>query len=167
MGDRIVGELADRLDRIRVRANPPGMDVEAELRNRNEFTLSFAESVYEFIDQNALERGLANIARLLYAGWVRQYQDAIAETNVDTDPKDQHDLNFRDEARTIESQGESSDGRVSFSAVGMDDFTARIKQGTLRELDEREFAGRASEAATLLVDDYMAQTTVLKMRYYG
>lgn len=162
-----MGELADRLDNIRVRANPPGMDVEAELRNRNEFTLSFGESVYEFIDHSALERGLASVARLLYAGWVRQYQEAIAETNLDTDPKDQHDLNFREETRAIESCGESSDGRVAFSAVGMDDFTARIKQGTLRELDDREFAARASEAATLLVEDYMAQTTVLKMRYYG
>lgn len=162
-----MGELADRLDSARVRAKPPGIDIEIELLNRSEFALSFGESVYEFIDQGALERGLASVARLLYTGWVRQYQAAIAETNLDTDPKDQHDFNFREEVRAIESYGESSDGRVAFSAVGMDDFTTQIKRGALRELDEREFAARASEAATLLVEDYLAQTTVLKMRYYG
>ncbi|WP_232376532.1 hypothetical protein [Amycolatopsis aidingensis] len=94
-----MGELAERLDNIRVRVSAPGTDIEAELRNRTEFTLSFGESVYEFIDERALERALASLARLLYAGWQRQYREAISDTALNIDPEDQHDLDFRDESR--------------------------------------------------------------------
>lgn len=162
-----MGELAERLDNIRVRANAPGMDIEAELRNRSEFTLSFGASVYEFIDEDALERALASLARLLYVGWQRQYREAIAETALDIEPDDGHDFRFQEESRVIESCGESGDGRVALSAVGMDEFTARIKRGTVRELSEGEFAARTAEAATLLVEDYQAKMAELKVRYYG
>ncbi|ASU80609.1 hypothetical protein CDG81_22670 [Actinopolyspora erythraea] len=162
-----MGELAERLDNIRVRASAPGMDVHAELRDRTEFSLSFGESVYEFADERALERALASVARLLYAGWQRQYQDAISWTNLDTEPRDQHDFDFQAACRAVESYGESSDGRFALSAVGMDEFTARIKRGSLRELREEEFAARVVEAATVLVRDYQAKTTELKWRYYG
>lgn len=162
-----MAELAERLDNIRVRTSAPGMDIEVELRNRSEFTLSFGESVYEFIDESALERALASLARLLYAGWQRQYREAIAETALDIEPDDSHDFRFQEESRGVESWGESGDGRVALSAIGMDEFTARIKRGAVRELSESEFAMRASEAATLLVEDYQAKMTELKVRYYG
>ncbi|MHA6802149.1 hypothetical protein [Salinifilum ghardaiensis] len=162
-----MGELAERLDNIRVRANAPGMDVQAELHNRAEFTLSFGESVYEFADERALERALASMARLLYAGWQRQYREAVEAAGLDIDPQDQHDFNFQEECRAVESHGESSDGRFALSAVGMDEFSARIQRGTVRELGEGEFAARVTEAANLLVADYQAKTTELKMRYYG
>ncbi|NHD16200.1 MULTISPECIES: hypothetical protein [unclassified Actinopolyspora] len=162
-----MGELAERLDGIRVRANAPGMDIRAELHNRTEFTLSFGESVYEFVDERALERALASMARLLYAGWQRQYREAIEETGLIIDPEDRHDFDFQEECRAVESYGESADGCVALSAVGMDEFSARIKSGTLRKLSENEFAARVSEAASLLVADYQAKTTELKIRYYG
>ncbi len=162
-----MGELAERLDRIRVRVSAPATDIEAELRNRTEITLSFGESVYEFIDERALERALASLARLLYAGWQRQYREAISGTGLDIDPNDQHDFNFQEESRAVESYGESSDGRVALSAVGMDEFTARIKPGTMRQLRETEFAARATESATRLLDDYQTTMDELKVRYYG
>ncbi|MBA8826322.1 hypothetical protein FHX42_003698 [Saccharopolyspora lacisalsi] len=162
-----MGELAERLDGIRVRVNAPGADIKAELNNRTDFTLSFGESVYEFIDERALERALASLARLLYAGWQRQYREAISDTGLDIDPNDQHDFNFQEECRAVESYGESGDGRVALSVVGMDEFTAQIKRGTQRELRESEFAARATEAAALLVEDYQVKTSELKVRYYG
>ncbi|WP_019856204.1 hypothetical protein [Actinopolyspora mortivallis] len=162
-----MGELADRLDSIRVRASAPGMDVHAELGNRTEFTLTFGESVYEFVDERALERALASLARLLYAGWQRQYREAIEGRGLDVEPQDTHDFAFQEECRAVESYGESSDGRFALSAVGMDEFSARIKRGSLRELCEDEFSARVVEAASRLVRDYQAKTTDLKLRYYG
>lgn len=162
-----MGELADRLDRIRVRVRAPGTDIEAELRNRNEFALSFGEGVYEFIDERALERALASLARLLYAGWQRQYREAISDTRLNIDPEDQHDFNFQEESRAVESHGESGDGRVALSAVGMDEFTARIKPGTLRELREGEFTALVTEAAARLLENYQATMNELKVRFYG
>lgn len=162
-----MGELAERLDKIRVRVQAPGADIEAELRHRMEITLSFGESVYDFIDERALERTLSSLARLLYAGWQRQYQHAISDTAINLDPEDQHDFNFRDECRAVESRGESGDGRVAISAVGMDQFVAHIQPGTVRELPEHEFTTKVAEAATRLVQHYRAQVAELQVRYYG
>ena len=162
-----MGDLAERLDGIQVRVSAPGADIEAELRGRSELRLTFGESVYEFSDERALERTLASLARLLYTGWARQYQEAIAETNLTSGPRDQHDLNYQEEVREIEASGESGDGRVALSTVGMGDFAAQIKRGTVRELEEDEFAAQVGEAATLLLGSYQAQVNELKLRYYG
>lgn len=162
-----MGELAERLDNIRVRSRAPGVGIEGELRNRSEITLEFEESVYDFIDERALERALGDLARLLYAGWQRQYREAINETDLDIDPNDRHDFNFRDEANTIEASGEPEDGRFVLSTVGMQEFTAKVKRGTVRELREREFVSLVSEAASLLIYNYQAKIDELKVRYYG
>jgi hypothetical protein len=162
-----MGELARKLDDIRVRTRAPGIDLEAELRNRNEITIEFGESVYEFVDERALERALGGLARLLWAGWQRQYREAISDTNLNIDEKDQHDINFREEVKTLEASGESADGAVYLDTVGMVDFSAEIERGILRELDEEEFAARVSEAAPLLIGDFQAKVTELKLRYYG
>jgi hypothetical protein len=160
-----MGRLAERLDNIRVQVRAPGAEIQAELSSRNIITLSFGESVYAFISERYLEHALASLARLLFAGWVREHRAAIADTGLNIDPKDQHDLRFRDERQEIRSSGESSDGRVRLSAVGMDDFTVRIKRGTVRELREREFVARVGEAASALLADYRAQVRELKKRY--
>lgn len=162
-----MGRLADRLDGIRVRATAPGTDITAELHNRTEFTLTFGEGVYEFIDPRALERSLAALARLLYTGWQRPYREAISETALDIYPSDQHDFNFRDEASAVKSSGASHDGRVTLFAVGMDQFTAQITPGTQRELSETAFSARATEAGTALLKDHQSKMAELKLRYYG
>ena len=162
-----MGRLAERLNNIRVRVRMPGTEIEAELSARNNITISFGESVYQFVSERFLEGALASLARLLFTGWLREYRAAIADTELNIDPNDQHDLNFRDARKEIESTGESSDGRVWLSAVGMNDFTARITRGTVRELREREFVARVREAAAALIEDYRAQVRELKKRHYG
>lgn len=160
-------ELAERLDNIRVRTRAPGVDIEGELRNRAEITLEFGESVYEFIDERALEQALGALARLLHAGWQRQYREAINETDLDIDPNDRHDFNFQEEANSVEVSGESGDARVVLSTVGMQEFSAKIERGTVRKLREREFVARVTEAATVMIEEYRAQVDQLKVRYYG
>ncbi|TCP50841.1 hypothetical protein EV191_107105 [Tamaricihabitans halophyticus] len=162
-----MGQLAERLNGIRVHAAAPGIDLEGELRNRTEITLSFGESVYEFVNEAALERALASLARLLYTGWLRQYREAISTTNLNIYPNDQHDFNFRDEADAVEASGESSDRRITLSTVGMRSFSAEIQRGTVRELSERGFIANIAEAAPRLIEDYRAKVTDIKRRYYG
>lgn len=162
-----MGELAERLDRIRVRANAPGVDLEAELRERSQVTLTFGESVYEFIDERFLERALAGLARRLYTGWVRQYREAISTTNLNVEPNDQHDFAFEEEVRAVEASAESGDGRIAISTVGMQDFSATIRRGTVRELSEREFVARVAEVTPRLIQHFQAKVAELKVRYYG
>ena len=158
--------LAEQLDGIRVRASTSGGDIRAELSNRREVSISFEEGVYGFISETALEAALSRLARQLYTGWVRQYQAAISTTHLDGEPKDQHHLNFQDEVRAVQVSVESSDGRISLSTVGMQDFTAKVRRGTVRELSEGEFTARVAEVAPQLIRQYQAKVLELKGRYY-
>jgi hypothetical protein len=162
-----MGRLADRLDGIRVRVRAPGTDIEAELRNRTNITITFGESVYDFADERGLERSLAALARLVYAGWLRQYRAAIDESALDVTPRDERDHEFLDERSKIEAGGKSSDGRISFTCVGMQEISAEIVPGTVRELAEEQFAARAEEAVTILIQDYLAKVSALRKRFYG
>ncbi|WP_020499007.1 hypothetical protein [Sciscionella marina] len=160
-------DLAERLDDIRVHARAPGTEIEAELRDRGAVKLTFGESIYDFISESALESALVGIARMLWTGWQRQYQLAIDETDLNIDANDRHDLNFFAERDEIESTGTSGDERISISAVGMQNFSVRVKPGTVREISEDEFSAGAAEAATRLVQDYQDKVDELKKRYFG
>ena len=162
-----MGQLADRLNSIRVRVRVPGTEIEAELRNRTDVTISFGESVYEFLDERGLKRSLASLARLLYAAWLREYRAAIEDSALDVAPHDQRDYDFLDARSAIESSGASGDGRIKFSAVGMQDLTVEIVPGTVRELTENQFAVRTKEAVTILIQNYMAKVRDLRIRFYA
>ncbi|MYW91154.1 hypothetical protein G3I59_11185 [Amycolatopsis rubida] len=159
-------DLAETLDDIRVRVRAPGSDIEAELRRRTDITLSFGESVYEFIDEPALERVLAGIARLLWAGWQRQYRAAIDETDLNIDADDARDSNFFADRAQVEAIGGSADERITISAAGMADFSVRVKPGTVREIPEDQFSASVSEAAAKLIQDFQLKVDDLKKRYY-
>ena len=161
-----MADLAEKLDGIRVHVRAPGTEIEAELRQRTGITLSFGESVYDFIDESALERVLASTARLLWAGWQRQYRAAIDETDLNIDVDDLRDSNFFSDRSKLEAIGESNDNRIMITAIGMENFSVHIKPGTLREVSEDQFAASASEAATKLIRDFQLKVDDLKKRYY-
>ncbi|MGK3199778.1 hypothetical protein [Amycolatopsis sp. MEPSY49] len=140
-----MADLAERLDGIRVHVRAPGTEIEAELRQRTGITLSFGESVYDFIDESALERALAATARLLWVGWQWQYRAAIEGTNLNIDADDLRDSNFFADRAKVEAVGASNDERITTTAVGMETFSVHIAPGTVRELPEDEFAASASE----------------------
>jgi hypothetical protein len=162
-----MGQLADRLDGIRVRVQVPGTEIRAELRNRNDVSIWFGESVYEFLDERGLEGYLVSLARLLYAAWLREYRAAIAASTLDVDPHDERDYEFLEARAKIESSGSSAGGRIAFAATGMQNMSATITRGTLRELTENQFTARAKEAVTALIQDHLAKVRELKTRFYG
>ncbi|MBN9745993.1 hypothetical protein DMP23_33760 [Amycolatopsis sp. A1MSW2902] len=159
-------DLAERLDGIQVRVRAPGAEIEAELRRRTDITVSFGESVYDFIDESALETALASLARLLWAGWQRQYRAAIDETGLNIDVDDLRDSHFFTDRANVEAVGASAGERVAISAVGMENFSVAIKPGTVREIPEDQFSVDVSVAAAKLIQDFQDQVDELKKRYY-
>ncbi|MFL6126064.1 hypothetical protein [Actinophytocola sp.] len=162
-----MGQLADRLDAIRVRARMPGVDIEVELRDRTDVRISFGESVYGFLTENRLQYYLAGLARLLYAAWLRQYRAAIDDSALDVDPHDRRDHEFLDARAAVESGGASTDARIVITAVGMREIEVRIAPGTVRKLTEDQFSARTAEAVTALIQDHLSQVRALKTRFYG
>ena len=161
--------LGDRLDAIHLRVRVPGTDIEAELRDRTDVTISFGDGGYQWLSERDLERYMASLARLLYTAWVRAYRDNLPDAFLSAmdGPPDQREQDFLAARAELREQGASGDGRVTISAADMHDMTVRITPGTLRVLSEREFAADTREAVTALLADRRAKVRELKMRYFG
>lgn len=159
--------LADRLDNIRIRVQAPGSEIYADLRNRKDVSISFGESVYEWLGESNLERILARMGRLLYVEWVRKYRAELSDSFVNAmGPESQNDRDFLAARAEMESSGRSHDGRVTISAVGLQNVEVHIVRGTLRELKEHEFAARVHEAVQDLADNFQANIRELKLRFF-
>lgn len=66
----------------------------------------------------------------------------------------------------LRARGESADGRVQVETRGMREWTVRIQPGTLRTLDEAEFAAAVREAAAGLIVDQREQIRDIAVRAY-
>lgn len=150
--------LGDRLDAIRVRVRAPGAAIEAELRHPRQISIHLDEGAYPFMREPQLEQALAGLARLLYAGWVRQYRTALAGSAISPIENPE----FVAGRAKIEPTGRSADGRITITAVGMQDFQVRVTPGTLRELSERQFTAALQQAATGFVTDQAAKISTLR-----
>jgi hypothetical protein len=85
-----MGELADRIDRMRVRASTPDGGITAELRDRDQLSLTFREGLYPLLDDAGLGRRLAVLANLLWVARTREYWriygDVTGDYSIGEDP---------------------------------------------------------------------------------
>lgn len=164
--------LSDRLERMRVRVALPGDEIVGELRGRADVQITFAPGRYRRYREQDLEDKLASLAKLLWAGRVREYYAAVSDAFGETvtgEPspsgvRDQAFVKARDE---LIAEGSSCDGRIRVTVQGMRRWQVRIANGTIRALDEDAFAERAREAAAALIEDQLAKVRVLKDQHYG
>ena len=158
--------LAERLDRIHIRVRVPGMEIYGALRDRQCAEISFGEDTYSWMAESRLEQALAVVARLLAAGWGREYHQAMHESGLEvTLPPDLRNDDYERARAELTATGTSADGLVRISAVNLQDFTVHIPRGTIREVPEQEFVASAGEAATAFLADHMAQIQQLQHRY--
>jgi hypothetical protein len=100
--------------------------------------------------------------------WTRAYQATLDERIRSAQGvHDQRDRQYVEDRARIESCGASFDERVVITARGMFDFEVSITDGTIRALDEHEFAERLRDAVVQRVQEYMTQIHALRDRYYG
>ncbi|ASW55514.1 hypothetical protein [Plantactinospora sp. KBS50] len=76
-------------------------------------------------------------------------------------------MDYDQQRRDLVAQGRSNCGRIAISVRGMQSWLVRIAPGTVRQLDEEQFAARLREAAGELIRDQFAGIRVLKSRIYG
>jgi hypothetical protein len=166
-----MGELADRLDRLQIRAQVPGTDIVAVLRDRTDVMLSFAEHSYDNATEGELEWRLANLARLLWAGWTRGYYAEVSAATGRTVTGErpaltEQDRQFREQRAEITARGSAADGRISVAFRGRD-LTVHIRRGTVRELTEEEFVAAVRTAANELIEDHQRQIVDLRVRIFS
>lgn len=159
-----VTSLRDRLDDIRLRVCVPVTGIAAELRNRDQVTVTFGPEVYRRQTERRLERSLAGLARLLCTAWLR----ATAEVLVDSFIRPATDCGYFRAARAdLVASGMSINARVTVTAIDMRDIHVGIADGTLETCGEEEFGVSVAEAVTALLTDHMLKVRELKDRYFG
>ncbi|GAA2471298.1 hypothetical protein [Winogradskya humida] len=167
-----MGELADRIQAMRVRASTPDGSITADLTDRDRLTLHFPQGFYELCTESDLERRLTHLASLLWVARTREYWRTFSDhtgqqiTGEDT-PISARDIDWRTERDEIIARGYSPDGRIAVKAVGMRQWQVDIAPGTVRALDERQFTAAVAQAATELVQDQFAKIAALSNKYYG
>lgn len=102
--------------------------------------------------------------REYYAAVSEAFGEAITGESRAVSPRDHEYHSARDE---LVAEGRSSDGAVEIAVRGMREWTVRIADGTLRRLNEQEFAPRFAEAAAELIRDQSTKIRALKNRIYG
>jgi hypothetical protein len=167
-----VGVLADRLDSMHIRAATPDGTISARLNGRTNVVLSFAPGYYDQCSERDLERRLALLATLLWAGRMRAFYAALSEAYEQTitgedRPISPRDVEYAELRDALVAQGRSADNRITVSVRGMREWNIRVKDGTAREIDEHAFAAAVGEAAAELIRDQFAQIALLKNRVYG
>lgn len=167
-----MGELADRVDSMRVRVSTPDGGLTAELRDRDQLSLTFRDGLYRLFDHEAdLERRLTTLANLLRVARTREYEriyrEVTGDSSGDEKPTTVRDLEWHAEREELEAVGSSSDGRITVRVTGMRRWQVSVRSGTLRALDERQFVAAVGEAAGALIRDQFAKLVTLSNKYYG
>jgi len=167
-----MSDLRDRIQAIHVRVSAPDGAITAELANRTQLTLSFARGWYDRCDEGDLERRLGSLATLLWTARMRQYwevrsQDAGERITHEPKPISPRAVAYREAREALVAHGRSADDRVSVSVEGMRHWTVRVQRGTVRAVDEYEFAAAAGQAATELIQDQYRKIAALKLEIYG
>ena len=160
--------LQERLDAIRIRATFPGGEVHAELRDRADVRVSFADAVYDNLNERQLEHYLSGLYRLLFAEWVRHQKEALAATGgwipQTLCPADEQFAAARD---SLEVEGQSPDRRVRVSSRGLREVDVQIADGTVQALREGEFIDSVRAAGVAFASDLIAKVSAAKAHAYG
>lgn len=157
----------ERVDRIHVVVTVPGTEFQAELRHRDQISVSFGRGRYPYLAERDLEHYLAALGRLLLAVWRREYLATLDDVLRDGwGSRTEQDRGYLAAREQIESRGTSADGRVTITARGLRDARVSITPGTLRALGEREFSDDVRQAAAAIIQDHLRQIAELKRRYY-
>lgn len=161
-----MGELADQIDTVPVRAAVPGA-VSAELRGQD-LRLEFAPGYYRTVSEHSLEQALAGLCRILFAARAKAYDQLVRAAGGTPVPReratDPLDQGYYARLDTVLATGSSADGRVRVELRGLRDWTVTLDLGRLRE---GEFVERAREAAGALIRDVFEKVVQVEQQVYN
>jgi len=151
-----MSEFDDLVRALHIRVVVPGAGITATLTNHNDLVVEFSLGAYDDCSERALERHMEAMARLVCAARIDAYDRMVATMSdglawSDGGPEDQA---ITERLAELSVSGESADGRVRFETQGMRLWTVTIADGTVRTLNEFEFAQRVQQAAGRVIDEW-------------
>jgi hypothetical protein len=162
--------ITERVESILVRVEAPSRSVSAEMHGRNHVIVSFAPGFYYRADEHEMQWQLEQLAKLLWAAWMREYQRIISDEHQQTiqesRPVSQQDYEFFEKRSNLVAEGRSSDGRIHLAVRGMKDWKVRVAPDAMTTMREDEFASQVAVAARELIGDQRAKIRELKVTTY-
>lgn len=167
-----MGIMADRLNSMVIRVSSPDGQIEGVLRDRDAVSVTFRGDTYRHYQERTLEYQMSRLATLLWTGYQRNYNAAISEVMGYPVKEERHlwDANrrrFRDEQSRTVAEGMSPGKCVYIQNTGMLSWQFVIRDGTLTEIDDQEFAAECLAAFHSLMADYRVKMARLRAEHYG
>ena len=152
--------IQDRLDSLTIEAATPDGTAFAHLRGRSDIGVSLAPGYYAHATEDRLAQRLAQLGRLLWVARTREYYRLKSEqlgrtVRGEGRPADARQAARREARDAIVATGESDDGLVSLSAVGLFQWSAVVAPGTVRGVPEEAFTAACGQAGSRLVEDHL------------
>jgi hypothetical protein len=162
--------ITERVQSLVLRVQAPSGSVSAEMRGRNDVVVSFAPGFYYRADEHEMQWQLEQLAKLLWAAWMREYQrilsDEHQQTIQESRPVSQQDYEFFEKRSNLTADGRSSDGRIHVAVRGMQEWTVQVAPDAMSTLREDEFLSQVAVAARELIGDQRAKIRELKVTTY-
>jgi len=163
--------ISERVDGMVVRATSPNGSITATVRGMDAIEVSFAPGFYQRASEQEMETQLAQVARLLWANRMREYQAILDDESgggliVDAPGADRLDDQFYEQRENLVAEGRSADGRVRVTVRGMRDWSVHISPGAIDQMREQEMLSAAVQAAEALIRDQMVKLNELKFAIY-
>lgn len=163
--------ISERVDSMVVRATSPNGSVTATVRGMDGIEIAFAPGFYQRATPQEMETQLAQVARVLWANRMREYEAILNDESegnliVDAPAADRRDEQFYEQRDNLVAEGSSPDGRVRVTARGMRDWSVHIAPGAIDQMLEDEMTYAAVQAAEALIRDQMTKINELKFSLY-
>lgn len=162
----------ERIDAMKVTVRSPDGRVQARLTGGKYLEVGFARGAYHDYDEALLEHQLSQLAKLLWTGYQRGFDQAVDEATggragrSDEEHWDANERRFATEVSKLVAKGVSPGNCVKAETEGMRNWRVRIRDGTLDRLDEQTFGEEVAALAQAVISDYRGGVATARQRYF-
>ncbi len=163
-----MGELADRLARIVIRANSPDGNIAAEVRGADDIRVQFGRDGYRSYGEEGLGHQLSQLATIAWARYHRDYVeivDAFLVNPVESDSDE--DREYKARLDQLVSHGTSRQGLIEIRSRALVRWDITITPGALQRLGEQDFLDELRGGLTSVLAEHRMRMVLLRDEIYG
>jgi hypothetical protein len=163
-----MGELAERLNLLKVEAVSPDGGISAAARGPGDVRIGFTMDSYRRYRAAALVHQLEALATTLWVCYRRNYLEIVSSwTDRDEEPQaTDEDREFQQRLADLQVVGVSARGRVTVRSRALVSWQVQIVGEPVGSLTESEFVAEVGSAVAALLADHRAKVTLLTDAVY-
>jgi len=164
-----VGEFADRLAHLSVRADSPDGHISGHVGGPLQVEIRFQDGAYHSYSESDLGRQLGQLAAVLWSRYRRGY-DEITAAYRDGEPapyEEPEDVAFRERRAALAVRGRSPEGWIEARSRGLVRWEVTVAAGAVRALTEAEFLAELDGIVADILRDWQHEVIVLTEEIYG